>query len=89
MKKAEGNAFWKHPRGWLRVIAATLIGLYLLAALFIIALRFVVLPHVNDYRDEISAYLSKTLKANVRIGEISRLGHLLAETHTEKRRNQF
>ena len=19
MKKAEGNAFWKHPRGWLRV----------------------------------------------------------------------
>lgn len=48
MKKAEGNAFWKHPRGWLRVIAATLIGLYLLAALFIIALRFVVLPHVND-----------------------------------------
>ena len=71
MKKAEGNAFWKHPRGWLRVIAATLIGLYLLAALFIIALRFVVLPHVNDYRDEISAYLSKTLKANVRIGEIS------------------
>ena len=43
MKKAEGNAFWKHPRGWLRVIAATLIGLYLLAALFIIALRFVVI----------------------------------------------
>ncbi|MCG6874360.1 MAG: TIGR02099 family protein [Betaproteobacteria bacterium] len=55
---------------FVRVVGWTLVGLYFIAALGVFALRFFVLPRVDDYRAEISRIVSEAVGERVEIGGV-------------------
>ncbi len=55
---------------WLRRAGWTLVGLYFLAAVTMLVLRFWALPRIADYRDEIAAAVSRALGARVTIERV-------------------
>ena len=55
----------------IRVLEWLFWGLFFLFALVVLALRFIVLPSIGDYKPRIEASLTKALAAQVSIGSIS------------------
>ncbi len=55
---------------WLRRAGWTLVGLYFLAAVTMLVLRFWVLPRIADYKDEIAAAVSRALGEKVTIERV-------------------
>ena len=55
---------------WLRRAGWTLVGLYFLAAVTMLVLRFWALPRVADYKDEIAAAVSRALGEKVTIERV-------------------
>lgn len=53
-----------------RVLAALLVIVFFLFALAILATRYVVLPHIDDYRSYIEAAAMRAVGAQVRLGDI-------------------
>jgi len=60
------RAWWRLARyaGW------TLVAIYFVAALAVLGLRFLVLPNVHRYTDDIAAVASRALGEKVTIGEV-------------------
>ena len=56
---------------WLRRTGWTLVALYFIVAIAMLALRYWVLPAVVDYKPQIEAAVSRALGARVEIGEIT------------------
>src|SRR5262245_11204285 len=56
---------------WLRRAGWTLVGLYFLVAIAMLALRFWVLPSVADHKPQIEAAVSRALGERVEIGAIT------------------
>ena len=54
-----------------RVAGTLVFGLYLLFAIAVLVLRYVVLPHVGDYRGDIERLASANLKAKVTVGALA------------------
>jgi uncharacterized protein (TIGR02099 family) len=55
---------------WLRRAGWTLVGLYFLAAVAMLVLRFWALPRIADYKDEIAAAVSRALGEKVTIERV-------------------
>ncbi len=55
----------------LKIFFTCLAALYFILFAAVAAIRFIVLPHVNDYRSEISRMLSSSLGVKAEIGELS------------------
>ena len=55
---------------WLRRAGWTLVGLYFLAAVTMLVLRFWALPRIADYKDEIAAAVSRALGEKVTIERV-------------------
>lgn len=55
---------------FVRVVGWTLVGLYFVAALGVFALRFFVLPRVDDYRADIARIVSDAVGERVEIGSV-------------------
>jgi uncharacterized protein (TIGR02099 family) len=55
----------------LKGLAAALIAAYFLAALGIVAVRYLILPRVDEYRPQLAAALSRSLGQQVTIGHVA------------------
>ena len=55
----------------LRWLGLALLSLYLVCALGILAVRYLVLPGIDDYRPTIERMVSRALKVPVSIGSVS------------------
>jgi uncharacterized protein YhdP len=62
-----------HPvlRHTLRVLAAIALVLYFIVAVLLLGLRYIVLPHVDDFRPRIEALVSEKIHAEFRIGKLA------------------
>lgn len=57
--------------GFAKAVLAGLAFVYLLLALLVLAIRFVVLPHVDDYREELFAALSRSAGIEITASRLS------------------
>lgn len=64
------TALAHHATGVARAFASVLVFAWILFATLLIVLRYLVLPHVNDYRTDIQKMASRLFGETVRIGEI-------------------
>ena len=55
----------------LRILVIGALLAYFALATAMLGVRYLVLPHINDWRPKIEAHLSRALEANVSMGEIS------------------
>ena len=62
-----------HPvlRHTLRVLAVIALVLYFIVAAVLVGLRYLVLPHIEDFRPRIEAVVSSHLHAELRIGKLA------------------
>jgi len=69
---AEPSGRHHHPvlRHTLRVLAAIALVLYFIVAVLLLGLRYVVLPHVDDFRPRIEKLVSEKIHADLRIGKL-------------------
>ncbi|HKO88110.1 MAG TPA: YhdP family protein [Burkholderiales bacterium] len=75
----ERLARWREQRWyrWLRRTGWVLVGLYFIAALGILAVRFLVIPEIHEYREDIAAAASQATGLRVSIDAVSADWHAL------------
>jgi uncharacterized protein (TIGR02099 family) len=63
---------WRERRWirWLRRIGWALVAVYFIAAALMLTVRYLVVPHIGEYRQEITAAASSTLGQRVSIDEV-------------------
>jgi|GEM_PF-474168 len=72
-ENAGASSHHHHPvlRHTFRVLACIALVLYFIVAVLLLGLRYVVLPHVDDFRPRIEKLVSEKIHAEFRIGKLS------------------
>ncbi|WP_321905392.1 YhdP family phospholipid transporter [Paraburkholderia tropica] len=72
-ESADAGSQHHHPvlRHTLRVLACIALVLYFIVSVLLLGLRYVVLPHVDDFRPRIEKLVSDKIHADFRIGKLS------------------
>ncbi|CAG9190536.1 putative exported protein [Paraburkholderia tropica] len=72
-ESADAGSQHHHPvlRHTLRVLACIALVLYFIVSVLLLGLRYIVLPHVDDFRPRIEKLVSDKIHADFRIGKLS------------------